>query len=186
MDDHGLNSQGNLRAVDRIIGGSRHVIDEDVSTNTIQHMTVGNLSTSAIPGANVSITNLSAGTAGGSEIFVGIQPTLTTIPAATTDFSTQTGLLQSITVRGAFSNTQIAAWNIGNVRLNNVQTANSGTPFGVAADTIKSLRAVLREASPSFWTKVFASFSQVCSRGRCDRKAHSGIILSANLSRCGI
>jgi hypothetical protein len=142
----------------------RGTFNEDVSADTIEQMTVGNLSSSAIR-ANVSITNLSTGTAAGSEIFVGIQSTLTTLPAATTDFSSQTGLLKSITVRGAFSNTQIAAWNIGNVRLNNVQTANSGIPFGVAADTIKSLRAVPAGGKPIILTKVFAPFSQVSLGG---------------------
>ena len=142
----------------------RGTFNEDVSVDTIGQMRVGNLTSSAVR-ANISIANLTAATATGSEIFTGIQPTLTTLPAATTDFASQTGLLKSITVRGAFSGTQIAAWNIGNVRLNSVQTSNNGIPFGVAADTIKSLRAVPAGGKPFLLKNVFAPFSQVSLGG---------------------
>jgi hypothetical protein len=142
----------------------RGTFNEDVSADTIGKITVGTLSSSAIR-ANLSIDNLTAATATASEIFAGIQPSLTTLPAGPNDFSSQTGLLKAITVRGAFSNTQIAAWNIGNVRLNSVQTANNGTAFGIAADTLKSLRAVPAGGKPIILKNVFAPFNPVSLGG---------------------
>jgi hypothetical protein len=142
----------------------RGTFNENVSVNTIGQMTVGNLTSSAVR-ANVSISALTAASAADSEIFVGISPTLSTLPAAAGDFSSQTGLLKSITVRGAFSDTQIAAWSITNVKLNDVQTANNGTAFGVAANAIKSLRAVPAGGKPIVLHKVFAPLSPVSLGG---------------------
>lgn len=136
----------------------RGTLDEDIDAAEINRLNVGTLSSSAIRVSN-SIGTLTANSTQNSEIFVSINPTLTSLPAATTDFASESGSIKSITVRGAFSNTQIAAWSVGNVTLDDIQTNNGGTPFGVTADTLNHFRGVPAGGKAIILSKLFAPYN---------------------------
>jgi hypothetical protein len=131
--------------------------NEDISADTIGKITVGTLSGSAIR-ATTSIASVIAGSTQNSEIFSGVQPTLTTLPATAADFANRASILKMVTVKGSFSNTQVAGWTVGTITLNGVQTSNGGTPFGVTANSIKRLRSTAAGAKPIVLTNVFAPF----------------------------
>ena len=59
----------------------RGAFNEDVNVAVIGQFNVGSLSSSAIR-VQSSIASISAGSASGSEIFVNVNPTLTTLPAS--------------------------------------------------------------------------------------------------------
>lgn len=133
----------------------RGAFNEDVNVSgTVGHFNVGSLSSSAIR-VQSAIASISAGSAADIEIFVNVTNSLTTLPAAPTDFGGG-GSIGNVRVRGAFSDTQIAAWDIGSVTLNNVQTANNGKPFGVATNSISHLRAVPAGGKPVLVSHAFA------------------------------
>lgn len=115
--------------------------NEDVGTATLSRMSVGSLTASAIR-ASSAIGTVNAGTATGSLIFAGVQNTVTAMPTASSDF-TGSQAIKSVNVRGTFSNTQIAAWNVGNINLRAVQGSNGGTPFGVAGNHVANVQATV-------------------------------------------
>jgi hypothetical protein len=142
----------------------RGAFNEDVSVDTIGRVVVGNLVSSAIR-ASTSITSVTAGSAQDSEIFSGVQLALGTLPAVAGDFSNTASVIKSVTVRGGFSNTQIAAWNIGTVTLNNVTTANGGTPFGIAANNMSRIRVVPAGGKPQAYAKLFSPLAAISAGG---------------------
>ena len=134
----------------------RGAFDEDISVSgTVGQFNVGSLSSSAIR-VQSGIASILAGSVADSEIYVNVTPALTTLPATASDFASQSGSLGNIWVRGALSNTQIAAWDIRTVTLNNVQTSNNGKPFGVAANSITRLRAVPAGGKPIILTRAIS------------------------------
>lgn len=136
----------------------RGTLDEDINAGAIGRLNMGTLSGSAIRITN-SITAVTAGAAQNSEIFVNVNPSLTTLPASTSDFATESGSLKSVVIRGAFNNTKIAAWNIGTVTLDDIQTSNGVTPFGVTADTLTHFRGVPAGGKAIVLNKLFAPYS---------------------------
>ena len=79
-----------------------------------------------------------------SRVFAGVRSDLSTLPDSADDFAAPASI-RSVTVSGrtagSFSNTLIAADDVGKVSLGSVTTANNGTAFGVAGDTIASVSA---------------------------------------------
>lgn len=136
----------------------RGTFDEDINATVIGHLKMGTLASSAIR-ASSAINSVTATTVQGSEIFVNVTPTLATLPASTSGFVAEDGSLKSILVRGAFSNTQIAAWNIGTVGLKAIQTSNGGTAFGLTADTLAHFRGVPSGGKPIILSRVFAPYN---------------------------
>jgi cyclophilin family peptidyl-prolyl cis-trans isomerase len=109
-----------------------------------------------------SLDSLGAITAGGmtgSNVYAGVlnvDDTLT--PMETLDHTVMSHAgIASVTIKGitgaaaSYVNTDLAAWNMGTLKLNQLQAANAGTAFGVAADTIKSYTAQIG-AKPYTWT----------------------------------
>lgn len=141
----------------------RGTFNDDIVAGTIGRLNLGTLAGSAIR-ADTSIAAINAAAAQNSEIFVNVNPALTALPATAADFTTESGSLKSIVVRGAFSGTEIAAWNVGTVTLNNLQTANA-TPFGVTANTLSHFRAVPTGGKPIILKNVFAPYSPVSLGG---------------------
>jgi len=66
------------------------------------------------------------------------------LPSAATDFAETRATIASVTIRGrsagTFSDSQIAAWNLGAVSLARIHPDNRGAPFGVAAHRARVLR----------------------------------------------
>ena len=135
--------------------------NEDVSADTIDHISAGTLQSAAIR-ATTSIASIFAGAAADSLIFAGV-PTVTTMPSAPSDFS-GASLIKSVRVRGSFSNTQIAAWNVGDVVLGQIVPANGGKPFGIAADRVQLVRAVV-DGKPQVFKNLFAPLTPVSLGG---------------------
>ena len=142
----------------------RGAFDEDVSVGTLVHANVGALSSSAVR-VQTSIASFVAGSAADSEIFVNVNPALTTLPATPADFVSQGGSLGSIRVRGAFSDTQIGAWTIGTVTLNDLQPSNSGKAFGITANRVSHLRVTPAGSKTIALNNVFAPFAQTSLGG---------------------
>jgi hypothetical protein len=74
-----------------------------------------------------------------SELFAGVVAGTSTLPTATTDFAGN-ATIGAVRSRGKtpFANTLIAAAAIGSVDLVDATTGNGGTPFGVAAESLKT------------------------------------------------
>src|SRR5207244_1729889 len=71
-----------------------------------------------------------------SNIFAGVNSSLTSLPDSQSDFVTSNAIL-SLNVTGkqlpfSFSNSNIAAATIGKVVVSRVNSSNGGTPFGIA------------------------------------------------------
>ena len=113
--------------------------NQDVGVSTLGKFQVGSLTASAIRAAQ-SIDTVTTGNASNSLIFAAVDTTLTAMPSTTSNF-TGSGNIKAVNVRGTFSNTQIAAWHVGNASLHSIQTSNGGTPFGVAGDKIDNVSA---------------------------------------------
>lgn len=95
----------------------------------------------------VSAGNMTGVTAGGLQavtIFAGVSPAVNqvTLPSQPSDFAAQ-ATIPSVTVRGASQDFSIAAFTLGKVNLGTLTTANNGTPFGLAADSIKSVAGTI-------------------------------------------
>lgn len=142
----------------------RGTFDEDVNVDTIGTFNVGTLSGSAVR-ATTSITTFNASSAQDSEIFAGAQPALTALPTTAADFASQSAFIKNLTIRGAFSDTQIAAWHVSNVTLNAIQTGNGGKPFGVAANKVDHLRAVATGAKPQTFKNLFSPLTPISLGG---------------------
>ena len=93
--------------------------------------------------ASVSIGNVTADTITGSTLFAGVEDGLDTLPTAADQFTSHTSRIGAVKVMAkasnAFSNTLIAGWSVGAVKLGSVQVADNGTPFGVTGNAIASV-----------------------------------------------
>ncbi len=79
-----------------------------------------------------------------SALFVGVNPSTSAavLPGAATDFANTASRLDTLRVRGGFSNTRVAAGLVRTAVIGSMtQTNNAGNPFGIAADQIVSARA---------------------------------------------
>lgn len=138
--------------------------NEDVSVTTLSSASFGSLTLSAIRTA-LSIGNLVAGSASASDIFAGVQSTVTTLPATGADFANnQNSSINSVTIKGTFSNTDIAAWKVNKVSIATIQTGNNGTPFGIAGNSIQQAK-VPQNGSPKVFTGLFSPLSQIALGG---------------------
>ena len=110
----------------------------------------------SLTGSNVlvsgSIRAVKLGGASASRVFAGVNGTA--LPDSRDDFANPQAAIGSFSVRtGSFGNTLVAAPEIGRVLLGSVATGNGGSPFGIAADELRSFRSptisVLRATEPS-------------------------------------
>ena len=113
-----------------------------ITTATLLAGRFGALSGSDIR-ADGSIGTVTAGTMANSRIFAGVPGTLATLPASAAEFSNPGASIKAVSVRGAFSNTLIAAPTIGRASLGAVTPANGGVEFGLAADRAQSVSALM-------------------------------------------
>jgi uncharacterized protein YkwD len=80
-----------------------------------------------------------------SIIFAGVRDAVDDLPDPTTDFN-QESKITTVKIRGisgepfSYINTNIAASRLLNVSYTFAQTDNGGTPFGITADTLRSLK----------------------------------------------
>jgi hypothetical protein len=107
-------------------------------------MTVKGAITGSDVRASGNIGSVRAGAMHDSRLFAGVRNDLSTLPDSADDFAAP-ATIKSVAVSGkaagSFSNTLIAATDLGKVSLGAVATANNGTPLGVAADDIASVSA---------------------------------------------
>jgi hypothetical protein len=116
-----------------------------IKVGTLGKVSVGGAITGADVRADSSIASVRAGAIHDSDILAGVRSDLAGLPAALSDFTNPAGLIKSLSVSGkapgSFSDTIIAAADLGKISLGAVQTTNNGTPDGVAADKIASISA---------------------------------------------
>ena len=116
----------------------------DILADNLGKLTVGG----ALTGSNVRTTGaigtVTAGTMRNNQIFAGVRNGLNTLPDGTDDF-TAAMPIKSVTVKGrgagAFSDTLVAASQVGKLSLNAVAPDNGGTTHGVCADQVRSAAA---------------------------------------------
>jgi hypothetical protein len=120
--------------------------DADLTVATLGAMTIsgaiGGASSTDIRKlrASQSVGAISAGSVANALIFAGVKPSTTALPAARTAFTNPKASIASFSLKGSapsFSNTIIAAPIIGTISISGVVTTNP-TPFGIAAESIKS------------------------------------------------
>ncbi len=118
-------------------------------------LSVGGTIADATVRAAGGIGTVTAAAVTGSTIFAGVTPALTTLPAAASDFAATAGIL-SFTVTGnaaaSFADSDVAAAALGRVAVRRVATANGGTPFGFASDTLASFTDVEPGVATFRWT----------------------------------
>jgi hypothetical protein len=116
----------------------------DLNVGELGKLTVSGAMTGSDVRATGNIGTVRAGSMRDSRVFAGVRSAVTTLPDSADDFAAP-ATIRSVTVSGrtagSFSNTLIAASEIGRASLGAVATANNGTPFGVAADRIASVSA---------------------------------------------
>ena len=82
------------------------------------------------------------GPVNGSTVFAGGVPAdLAGLPDGRDDFANPSATIAGVNIRGAFSNSRIAAPVMGKVALGSVQTANGGAAFGLAASAFASVKS---------------------------------------------
>jgi hypothetical protein len=103
----------------------------------------GDVSNTLIRAAG-NITSVSVASITGSTIFAGIGSSvnLRALPTQATDFASPASI-GTVTVKGGYSDTRISASKLNKVTVGLVTTANNGTAFGVAGDTISSLTGTI-------------------------------------------
>jgi cyclophilin family peptidyl-prolyl cis-trans isomerase len=94
--------------------------------------------------ATGNIASVSVASITGSTIFAGIAGSLDlrTLPTQATDFASPASI-GTVTIKGGFSDSRVAAVKLNKVAVGIVTTANNGTVFGVAGDTIGSVTGTL-------------------------------------------
>ena len=116
----------------------------DLVVTELARLTVGGTMTGSDLRASGNVGTVRAGAMRDSRVFAGVRDGVTTMPDSADDFATAASI-KGVTVSGrtpgAFSDTMIAAAQIGRVSLGAVATDNGGAPFGVVADRIASISA---------------------------------------------
>ncbi|HXE52390.1 MAG TPA: hypothetical protein VN541_05210, partial [Tepidisphaeraceae bacterium] len=127
------------------------ILSDDIQAATIGHVTVGGAISDSMIRASGSIGSVVAAAAADSEVLAGVRSDLDGLPSTAADLSNPAASIKTFTVRGhgAFSNTIVSAGTIGSASLGAVQTANAGTPFGVAAHHVRSVRASVSGSNKS-------------------------------------
>jgi hypothetical protein len=113
-----------------------------VTADTIGNVKVGALSGSDVR-AGTAVGNITAGSVTASRIYAGVQPGVTGLPASPADFANAAATIRGVSVKGAFSNSFVAAPSVGRARLGVVSSVdNAGLPFGVAADRVQAVSGI--------------------------------------------
>jgi hypothetical protein len=118
----------------------------DIVTGLLGKVSVRGAITGATIRSNGDIASVRAGAIQDSAVYAGVRSDLTGMPSAAGDF-TGNAIIRSLSVSGknpgAFSDSVIAAADLGKVSLGSVTTTNGGTSFGLAADRIASVSSTL-------------------------------------------
>jgi hypothetical protein len=131
----------------------------DVRGGVIGKITVSGEMAGSNIHADQSIAGITVGSSKGSSILAGV--TGNALPASPDDFtggSAGTSTIRAFSVKskasGSFSDTQIAAAQIGKLALGSIVTSNAATSFGAAGLTIKSVTALTDTGSAIKATKL--------------------------------
>ncbi len=127
---------GNLLAATITLSATPAQLGKSAAINSI---TIGGSVVNSDIITQGSIRSVIAAGFSDSELFAGVVAGTSTLPTATTDFAGN-ATIGAVRSRGKtpFANTLIAAAAIGSVDLVDATTGNGGTPFGVAAESLKT------------------------------------------------
>jgi hypothetical protein len=109
-----------------------------------------------------SIAKMTIGAAVDSTFFAGVSSSLTTLPTAASDFTGNSEIGSFVvtaprTFANAFSDSFIAAAKILSAKVQRVQTANNGTPFGFATESLGAFTDVETGKKTFAWTSKKAT-----------------------------
>ena len=105
-----------------------------------------------------SVNAVTVGAMSASTLYLGVTPAVTGLPTAAADFTSTTDRLNAFTVTGARGTTagltgsNVAAAAVGHVRVTGLHTANAGTPFGFAAESLALYTDLEPGKKPVVWT----------------------------------
>ena len=123
----------------------------------VRSLTVGGSITGSTIAAAGSVGAVRARAMLDSTLTAGVASTVTGLPTSAADFAT-TASIASFTLTGlpanaaSFAGSDVAAATLGRVAVRNVTTANNGTPFGFAADTLASITDAEPGVATFRWT----------------------------------
>jgi peptidyl-prolyl cis-trans isomerase A (cyclophilin A) len=124
-------------------------LGSDLNVGTIKSLKAGSISNADLF-ARGTIGKVTTGNVTNSNFFSAVPAA--TLPAAAGDLA-EGGNIAGLTVKGTFTASNVAAETLGKLNLGTVTTANGGTAFGVAGNTIASATAgatkVTRATEPS-------------------------------------
>jgi peptidyl-prolyl cis-trans isomerase A (cyclophilin A) len=95
----------------------------------------GAISASSINSAG-NITSVTAASLAASNIFAGVISN--SLPTSSSDLNT-TSVIKTVTIRGGYTNSDIAGASLGQINLHSIASTNGGVPFGLASHDITSL-----------------------------------------------
>jgi hypothetical protein len=110
------------------------------------NLTVGGALTSSQIRSAGGIGKATVGAVASSNIFAGVADSIIALPTSASDLVTDAAI-QSLTIKGSFSDSDIAGANLGKITIKTVNGGDGGKPFGVAAKSIGSITA-----PPIKWT----------------------------------
>ena len=122
--------------------------DADIKT-TLNKLQVKRLLSDLVIRSAGNIGNIIAGAMSGVSIFAGIDGAETALPDAVGDFLNSNLIVKKVQLKGLaerdhdFADSRIAGATLKNVTLNRIDTHNNLVPFGVAADSVGSLRFLI-------------------------------------------
>ncbi len=111
----------------------------DIETATLRNLNVRGAITGATIRSSGPVGRVTAGGMSDSAVLVAVDGDA--LPTAAAGFTDPGATLGGVNIKGTFSDSLVAAPNIRTASLGSVLTTNNGTPTGVAADTIRSIRA---------------------------------------------
>ncbi len=163
-------SVASVKIVGGLSGNSSLVIGAPVrGTVSLGQLTVaGAISNSTVKAAG-DISAVTAASMSGDTITAGV-PASTTLPNASVNNlgSNRIGSIHLIAKAGTFSSSTILADSITSATLGAVTTANSGVQFGLAAEQIKSVSAIINGAATHLSTKQLVAPGLVFGDFRID------------------
>lgn len=112
-----------------VVGGD---LSSDINVTTLNSLRAGSITNADILSSG-TLRTVQTGSMTGSRIYASVNGL--DLPDDPSDLGTA-GLIRSVTVRGDFVDSRIAAETLGNISLGTVNVVNAGSPFGVAGATI--------------------------------------------------
>lgn len=115
---------------------SRGGFGADLNVGSLGNLKAGGALTAANIRSAGSIRGVTAAAMSDSRIYAGVKADVSDLPDGADDFANASASIGSVRVRSLFSNSRVAAPEVGRVSFGTAQVVNGGNPFGVAGDRV--------------------------------------------------